>query len=324
MFRLSDIVVVSLDNLIEEAKNSFRSKFSFYFACEKPSVSIVYPWDTSPDPELYAQSGSDTGQLLEISIQPYRSSQYGVVTMMLFCILLTVYRGQRRRAQDHRLFNEGPRENRHVISRVIGWFVDSVISTFQCLISPIATIRYLWNRKKVKKEQIALFKRILSNTTYNPGHADFDQETCTICLEVFQVSEKLLSLDCKHYFHPLCIANWLKSKELPGMNCPLCHAHIASNTEEATRNTLREDLLQVYLGTLKNSNTKPKLSSSIVTETTSLTGSTGIEMLPTGATTTTTVAGGEESLSPGPSENNEGDVSGVSTEADILRSEGNV
>lgn len=252
MYRLSDLVVLSLDALIEEAKNSVRSKFSFYFVCDRPSISLIYPWETTPNLEFY-KTAELNSQMLEIVIQPYKPTQYGAVVFILFCLLLNIYRrGQRRRYLGHRDLDEGPRQNRHVVCRVLGWFGDGLMSTLQCIVSPFSTLRYMWNRKKIRKQQNRLFRQMLSHTTYIPGNADFGQESCTICLEVFQASQELLSLECKHYFHPVCIGNWLKSKEISLMTCPLCHKHVACNLDESARASLREDLFHVYLGSLKN------------------------------------------------------------------------
>lgn len=212
---------------------------------------MIYPWETTPSLEFYKTADMQS-QMLEIVIQPYKPTQYGAVVFILFCLLLNIYRrGQRRRFVGHRDLDDGPR-NRHVVCRVLGWFGDGLMSTITCILSPFATLRYMWNRKKIKKQQNRLFKQMLSHTCYTPGNADFGQETCTICLEVFQASQELLSLECKHYFHPVCIANWLKSKELDLMTCPLCHKHIANNLDPAVRASLREDLFYPYLASLKN------------------------------------------------------------------------
>jgi hypothetical protein len=44
-----------------------------------------------------------------------------------------------------------------------------------------------------------------------------NKETCTICLQEFKNSEKILVLPCKHYFHIDCIKNWFEKN----LTCPL-------------------------------------------------------------------------------------------------------
>jgi Ring finger domain len=254
---------MSLDTLIEEAKASLRSKLTFYFACDRPSISLIYPWEIIPDPSYYNQNSMTNSQLLEILIQPYRPNQYGALVFILFCFLMTLYRrGQRRRVFERRPIEAGFRDNRSVMCRLFGWFGDLLLSIARCIISPFSTVTYLWQKKKIIKQQNKLYKEILNSTTYSPGQADFDQETCTICLEVFQASQSLLFLGCKHYFHPICIGNWLKSKDLAEMTCPLCQTHITSCIDEASQQSIRQDLFVDYLSTLKNTTVKPNIENS--------------------------------------------------------------
>jgi hypothetical protein len=42
---------------------------------------------------------------------------------------------------------------------------------------------------------------------------------CSICLEEFNLNNKIINLKCKHFFHYNCIYNWL-SKE--STKCPTC------------------------------------------------------------------------------------------------------
>ena len=42
--------------------------------------------------------------------------------------------------------------------------------------------------------------------------------TCSICLEKYEVGQKLRTLPCLHNFHAECVDNWLGRKA----NCPVC------------------------------------------------------------------------------------------------------
>ena len=45
-----------------------------------------------------------------------------------------------------------------------------------------------------------------------------ENDICSICLEKFVKKDKIITLDCEHYYHDECITNWLKKDE----TCPLC------------------------------------------------------------------------------------------------------
>mmetsp|Transcript_30893 Transcript_30893/g.49984 ORF Transcript_30893/g.49984 Transcript_30893/m.49984 type:complete len:241 (+) Transcript_30893:164-886(+) len=47
---------------------------------------------------------------------------------------------------------------------------------------------------------------------------DSDDNTCSICINDYQVNEELRALPCAHVFHRDCIDPWLKGKP----TCPLC------------------------------------------------------------------------------------------------------
>lgn len=56
----------------------------------------------------------------------------------------------------------------------------------------------------------------LDSSTGEGGHGT----SCSICLASFLNGEELISLPCRHLFHPGCIRPWLLRKAL----CPLCKA----------------------------------------------------------------------------------------------------
>ena len=51
------------------------------------------------------------------------------------------------------------------------------------------------------------------------------ESTCIICLDEFKLKDKLRCLPCKHFFHDICITDWLKRNE----TCPLCRKDIDEN-----------------------------------------------------------------------------------------------
>ena len=50
-------------------------------------------------------------------------------------------------------------------------------------------------------------------------------EKCAICLENFNIGNKVCYLPCLHVYHSFCIKNWLKIKE----KCPLCNNDLSKN-----------------------------------------------------------------------------------------------
>jgi len=49
-----------------------------------------------------------------------------------------------------------------------------------------------------------------------------DQEACLICIEEFKKDDKIIILDCSHYFHEKCFVNWKKETKNKDMKCLLC------------------------------------------------------------------------------------------------------
>jgi len=41
---------------------------------------------------------------------------------------------------------------------------------------------------------------------------------CSICLENYQINDKVSHLPCGHFYHERCLTEWFKKKE----ECPLC------------------------------------------------------------------------------------------------------
>ena len=53
----------------------------------------------------------------------------------------------------------------------------------------------------------------------------YKDENCAICLENFNIGNKVCYLPCLHIYHSFCIKNWLKIKE----KCPLCNNDLNTN-----------------------------------------------------------------------------------------------
>jgi len=54
----------------------------------------------------------------------------------------------------------------------------------------------------------------------------YKEKECNICLEQYNLNEKLKALPCNHFFHENCIHDWLCNEKV---NCPICRKDIREN-----------------------------------------------------------------------------------------------
>ncbi|KAJ0249277.1 hypothetical protein HA466_0148010 [Hirschfeldia incana] len=70
--------------------------------------------------------------------------------------------------------------------------------------------------KDLVKRRTYISTRI--NLEEAPPSTDLDTDSCTICQENYKNRDKIVTLDCKHEYHPECLEKWLVIKNL----CPIC------------------------------------------------------------------------------------------------------
>ena len=64
------------------------------------------------------------------------------------------------------------------------------------------------------------------DNTYNYSKInDIEEQICSICLENFEMSDKIYVLTCNHVFHRQCIEGWINYKNQDA-ECPLCKREI--------------------------------------------------------------------------------------------------
>lgn len=56
--------------------------------------------------------------------------------------------------------------------------------------------------------------------------ADYQDNSCNICLSNYDINDNLIKLPCNHYFHKDCISNWLCKENV---NCPICRKDCREN-----------------------------------------------------------------------------------------------
>jgi hypothetical protein len=50
-------------------------------------------------------------------------------------------------------------------------------------------------------------------------------DKCCICFDNFKENEKIVKLSCNHYFHQICLLNWIFIRR----NCPICRSNFLNN-----------------------------------------------------------------------------------------------
>ena len=63
----------------------------------------------------------------------------------------------------------------------------------------------------------------LEKINYNDND-NLDKNNCNICINVFDNNEKIIKLNCSHYYHIKCIETWLKKHS---NKCPMCRIEVA-------------------------------------------------------------------------------------------------
>jgi len=73
-------------------------------------------------------------------------------------------------------------------------------------------------------EMLSLAVRPIDDATL----AASDLGSCCICCCEFVAGDRLMSLHCKHAFHPECISTWLRAKR----TCPICKRSAVGESED--------------------------------------------------------------------------------------------
>jgi len=64
------------------------------------------------------------------------------------------------------------------------------------------------------------------------GGEGAEEDSCCICLEVYEEGEDLILLPCLHRFHYNCMRSWTKTSTFSGAaSCPYCKTSICIQAE---------------------------------------------------------------------------------------------
>ena len=83
-----------------------------------------------------------------------------------------------------------------------------------------AIVRYVCGRP-VPVPVLALTQVLVPASSIVTETTDI-RDTCTICIEDFEVGDRIVNLPCAHKFHTKCISPWLKKST----ECPNCKNEI--------------------------------------------------------------------------------------------------
>ncbi|XP_021910714.1 E3 ubiquitin-protein ligase RNF181-like [Carica papaya] len=92
-------------------------------------------------------------------------------------------------------------------------------------------------RLEVEMEVMVELARILADTiepAYSGSLATVVEEeavVCAVCQDEMKKGEEARAMGCKHFFHPLCIIEWLRRKE----TCPLCRYQMKPKEFDVTK-----------------------------------------------------------------------------------------
>uniref|UniRef100_A0A1A9ZIK4 RING-type domain-containing protein n=1 Tax=Glossina pallidipes TaxID=7398 RepID=A0A1A9ZIK4_GLOPL len=79
-----------------------------------------------------------------------------------------------------------------------------------------AALRFVYSTRSVPSEISRSRIRLIEHS---------DAISCAVCLDELELGSYVIELLCKHIFHELCIAEWLRLQKI----CPLCRSR-CSNT----------------------------------------------------------------------------------------------
>ena len=112
------------------------------------------------------------------------------------------------------------------LAMVMGAFPAIVLTVtllFGCLYVPYALYINQKEARKRRREK-EFVKKMLESLYRSKWSKTCSSEECCICLDFFMHDQTVVTLPCnhKHYFHELCITNWLQNTQ----QCPFCKTQV--------------------------------------------------------------------------------------------------
>jgi len=101
------------------------------------------------------------------------------------------------------------------VSGTLLWFLIFTTSAF---ISQLVRKCYTTNCHQESRRIITELKKPILLTSIVYQLDENEMEECSICLEKFNINEKVFKTPCNHLFHATCITEWLYKNK----TCPIC------------------------------------------------------------------------------------------------------
>ena len=162
------------------------------FVASNLSLSIIFPEDTLVKGVFSIHIFEDDMWLYEMIISVFALLLISIISIMLCCVLcLSVLR-----CMIHCSGGEVPRCLRK-------W------------IKPIPRDYRFYCRNKYIRE-----------IGYSHDRVSFNQDKCSICLELFERGGDVSGLGCEHVYHIECIKGWIDRKTQKSQLCPVCNIEI--------------------------------------------------------------------------------------------------
>jgi DNA-binding transcriptional regulator YhcF (GntR family) len=125
-----------------------------------------------------------------------------------------------RRTQHTNTAHDGSIHNQN---NVVHNMINNI---FEMILTPNNTLPSLTNFGEFEDVKITL-----TNDEFNLLHHDFitriniDKE-CNVCMDSYNLNDKIVKLPCNHIFHTECIRNWLCNEKV---TCPVCRMDTRSH-----------------------------------------------------------------------------------------------
>ena len=108
------------------------------------------------------------------------------------------------------LFNIDFSTDSNVLNRIMQIFLESDTTNINENI--LEDVKVTLTKEQFKK----LDSRILLEE-------NMDNKECNICMDEYKINDKIINLDCKHFFHRRCIKHWLLQEKV---TCPICRKDV--------------------------------------------------------------------------------------------------
>ena len=195
--------------LVHESKRDSYNEPSISFYCNYASLSLIFPDD------IHIEGVFGVEFLIVEQYKPW-------ARLLLFILICSICRSRNRNGRRNGQGFECNPCALALIRFVVNVFMFVPRKTIIC----VRKARISLKLRKFKKVRERFYQEVIKSTVYKQGEMQFQQDSCSICLEKFRPDEPAFALSCDHIFHASCLFNWFRDRNLQNMNCPFCNSNI--------------------------------------------------------------------------------------------------